>query len=369
MKFKLIKSDKSARLGELHFHKGSIHTPVFMPVGTYGSVKTMTPHELIDIGADIILANTYHLMIRPGKEILSSHGGLHQMMSWPKPILTDSGGYQIWSLSKKRKINDEFVEFDSPVNGDLIRLTPEIAMQIQKIIGSDIQMVLDECTHYPATKEEALSSMKRSEKWALRSHESFLQQKGNDDSACFGIIQGGMYPDLRLENLEFLSTIDFDGLAIGGLSVGEPIDERMMVLESLMPKMAENIPRYLMGLGTPIDIIKAVSVGVDMFDCVIPTRHARNGQIYTHSGVVRIKTSQYINDLEPLDDACECYTCTNFTRSYIRHLFNCNEILGARLATIHNLSFYIKLMENIRKSIQSDSFDEFSKNFIQSYQQ
>ena len=211
--------------------------------------------------------------------------------------------------------------------------------------------------------------MKRSEKWALRSHESFLQQKGNDDSACFGIIQGGMYPDLRLENLEFLSNIDFDGLAIGGLSVGEPIDERMMVLESLMPKMAENIPRYLMGLGTPIDIIKAVSVGVDMFDCVIPTRHARNGQIYTHSGVVRIKNSQYINDLEPLDDACECYTCTNFTRSYIRHLFNCNEILGARLATIHNLSFYIKLMENIRKSIQSDSFDEFSKNFIQSFQQ
>ena len=369
MKFKLIKSDKSARVGELHFQKGLIHTPVFMPVGTYGSVKTMTPNELIDIGADIILANTYHLMIRPGREILSSHGGLHQMMSWPKPILTDSGGYQIWSLSKKRKINDEFVEFDSPVNGDLIRLTPEIAMQMQKVIGSDIQMVLDECTHYPATKDEALSSMKRSEKWALRSHESFLQQKGNDDSACFGIIQGGMYPDLRLENLEFLSSIDFDGLAIGGLSVGEPIDERMMVLESLMPKMSENIPRYLMGLGTPIDIIKAVSVGVDMFDCVIPTRHARNGQIYTHSGVVRIKNSKYINDIEPLDDACECYTCNNFTRSYLRHLFNCNEILGLRLATIHNLSFYIKLMEDIRKSIQSDSFDEFSKNFIQSYQQ
>jgi len=308
-------------------------------------------------------------MIRPGKEILSAHGGLHRMMGWKKPILTDSGGYQIWSLSKKRKINDEFVEFDSPVNGDLIRLTPEIAMEIQKVIGSDIQMVLDECTHYPATKEEASLSMKRSEKWALRSHESFLKQKGDDDSACFGIIQGGMYPDLRLENLEYLSSIDFDGLAIGGLSVGEPIDERMMVLESLMPKMSENIPRYLMGLGTPIDIIKAVSVGVDMFDCVIPTRHARNGQIYTHSGVVKIKNAKYINDLEPLDTACGCYTCSNFTRSYLRHLFNCNEILGLRLATIHNLSFYIKLMDDIRKSIQSETFEKFAKNFIQSYQQ
>jgi len=323
----------------------------------------------MDIGAEIILANTYHLMIRPGKDILSAHGGLHQMMAWPKPILTDSGGYQIWSLSKKRKINDEYVEFDSPVNGDMIRLTPEIAMQMQKVIGSDIQMVLDECTHYPATKEEAKLSMKRSEKWASRSHESFLQQKGDDDSACFGIIQGGMYPDLRLQNLEVLSSIDFDGLAIGGLSVGEPIDERMMVLESLMPEMSENIPRYLMGLGTPIDIIKAVSVGVDMFDCVIPTRHARNGQIYTHAGVVKIKNARYINDLEPLDEKCECYTCNNFTRSYLRHLFNCNEILGARLATIHNLSFYIKLMADIRMSIQSDTFEEFAKNFIQSYQQ
>ncbi|MGB0658475.1 MAG: tRNA guanosine(34) transglycosylase Tgt, partial [Gammaproteobacteria bacterium] len=319
--------------------------------------------------AEIILANTYHLMIRPGKDILSAHGGLHQMMAWSKPILTDSGGYQIWSLSKKRKINDEYVEFDSPVNGDMIRLTPEIAMQMQKVIGSDIQMVLDECTHYPATKEEAKLSMKRSEKWASRSHESFLQQKGDDDSACFGIIQGGMYPDLRLQNLEVLSSIDFDGLAIGGLSVGEPIDERMMVLESLMPEMSENIPRYLMGLGTPIDIIKAVSVGVDMFDCVMPTRHARNGQIYTHAGVVKIKNARYINDLEPLDEKCECYTCNNFTRSYLRHLFNCNEILGARLATIHNLSFYIKLMADIRMSIQSDTFEEFAKNFIQSYQQ
>ena len=242
-------------------------------------------------------------------------------------------------------------------------------MQMQKVIGSDIQMVLDECTHYPATREEAELSMKRSEKWALRSHESFLQQKGDDDSACFGIIQGGMYPDLRLQNLEVLSSIDFDGLAIGGLSVGEPIDERMMVLESLMPEMSENIPRYLMGLGTPIDIIKAVSVGVDMFDCVIPTRHARNGQIYTHSGVLRIKNARYINDLESLDEKSECYTCNNFSRSYLRHLFNCNEILGARLATIHNLSFYIKLMADIRKSIQSDSFEEFAKNFIQSYQQ
>ena len=369
MKFNLIKADHKARLGELHFKKGVIHTPVFMPVGTYGTVKTMTPHELIDIGAEIILGNTYHLMIRPGEKILSLHGGLHEMMSWPKPILTDSGGYQIWSLSKKRKINDEYVEFDSPVNGDLIRLTPEIAMQVQKVIGSDIQMVLDECTHYPASKGEALLSMKRSEKWAVRSHNSFLEQKGKDDSACFGIIQGGMYPDLRVENLEFLSSVDFDGLAIGGLSVGEPIDERMMVLESFMHKMPQNKPRYLMGLGTPIDIIKAVEVGVDMFDCVIPTRHARTGQIFTHSGVLKIKNSKYINDMEAIDNRCACYTCKNFTRSYLRHLFNCNEILGARLATIHNLSFYMNLMENIRKSIQSDSFEKFAKSFIQSYQQ
>ena len=369
MRFELLQQDDTSRLGKLHFLRGEIKTPVFMPVGTYGTVKTMTPDDLESLGAEIILSNTYHLMIRPGEEVISSHQGLHQFMAWDRPILTDSGGYQIWSLSKKRTINDDFVEFDSPVNGDMIRLTPEIAMRIQKNLGSDIQMVLDECTHYPATKDEAYVSMKRSEKWAERSFQAYEDLKGDSDSAIFGIIQGGMYSDLRLENLDFLTSIDFDGLAIGGLSVGEPLDDRMQVLETLLPQMIQDKPRYLMGLGTPIDIIKAVEVGVDMFDCVIPTRHARNGQIYTHSGVLRIRNAQYKNDIKPFDEECSCYSCNNFSRSYVRHLFNCNEILGARLATIHNLYFYLGLMENIREAISKNCFKEFAKSFIENYQQ
>ncbi len=369
MRFELLQQDGTSRLGKLQFIRGEIHTPVFMPVGTYGTVKTMSPEDLDNLGAEIILSNTYHLMIRPGEEVISLHQGLHQFMAWDRPILTDSGGYQIWSLSKKRTINDDFVEFDSPVNGDMIRLTPEIAMRIQKNLGSDIQMVLDECTHYPATKDEAYVSMKRSEKWAERSFRAYEDLKGDSDSAIFGIIQGGMYSDLRLENLDFLTSIDFDGMAIGGLSVGEPLDERMQVLETLLPQMIQHKPRYLMGLGTPIDIIKAVEVGVDMFDCVIPTRHARNGQIYTHSGVLRIRNAQYKNDIKPLDDQCSCYSCKNFSRAYVRHLFNCNEILGARLATVHNLYFYLGLMENIRESISKNCFKEFAKSFIENYQQ
>ena len=369
MRFELLQQDDKSRLGKLQFLRGEIQTPVFMPVGTYGTVKTMTPDDLESLGAEIILSNTYHLMIRPGEEVISSHQGLHNFMAWDRPILTDSGGYQIWSLSKKRTINDDFVEFDSPVNGDMIRLTPEIAMRIQKNLGSDIQMVLDECTHYPATKDEAYVSMKRSEKWAERSFQAYEDLKGDSDSAIFGIIQGGMYSDLRLENLDFLTSIDFGGLAIGGLSVGEPIDERMEVLETLLPQMIQDKPRYLMGLGTPIDIIKAVEVGVDMFDCVIPTRHARNGQIYTHSGVLRIRNAQYTNDVKPFDEQCSCYSCNNFSRSYVRHLFNCNEILGARLATIHNLYFYLGLMENIREAISKNCFKEFAKSFIENYQQ
>ena len=369
MRFELLQQDDTSRLGKLHFLRGEIKTPVFMPVGTYGTVKTMTPDDLESLGAEIILSNTYHLMIRPGEEVISAHQGLHQFMAWDRPILTDSGGYQIWSLSTKRTINDDFVEFDSPVNGDMIRLTPEIAMRIQKTLGSDIQMVLDECTHYPATKDEAYVSMKRSEKWAERSFQAYEDLKDDSDSAIFGIIQGGMYSDLRLENLDFLSSIDFDGLAIGGLSVGEPLAERMEVLETLLPQMTEDKPRYLMGLGQPIDIIKAVEVGVDMFDCVIPTRHARNGQIYTHSGVLRIRNAQYTNDIKPFDEQCSCYSCKNFSRSYVRHLFNCNEILGARLATIHNLYFYLGLMENIRDAISKHCFKEFAKSFIENYQQ
>ena len=369
MRFELLQQDDKSRLGKLQFLRGEIQTPVFMPVGTYGTVKTMTPDDLESLGAEIILSNTYHLMIRPGEEVISSHQGLHKFMAWDRPILTDSGGYQIWSLSKKRTINDDFVEFDSPVNGDMIRLTPEIAMRIQKNLGSDIQMVLDECTQYPATKDEAYVSMKRSEKWAERSFQAYEDLKGDSDSAIFGIIQGGMYSDLRLENLDFLASIDFDGMAIGGLSVGEPLDERMEVLETLLPGMVQHKPRYLMGLGTPIDIIKAVEVGVDMFDCVIPTRHARNGQIYTHSGVLRIRNAQYKNDIKPFDEECSCYSCKNFSRAYVRHLFNCNEILGARLATVHNLYFYLGLMENIRESISKNCFKEFAKSFIENYQQ
>ena len=369
MKFKLEHQDKAARTCTIEFNRGVIKTPVFMPVGTYGSVKTMAPYELVDMGAEIILSNTYHLMIRPGEEIIQAHKGLHNFMAWDKPILTDSGGYQIWSLSKKRTITDEYVEFDSPVNGDMIRLTPEIAMRIQRTLGSNIQMVLDECTHYPASKDEAMLSMKRSEQWALRSFESYEDLKQGSDSAIFGIIQGGMYGDLRLENLDYLSSIDFDGLAIGGLSVGETINERMEVLEQLMPAMPKSMPRYLMGLGTPLDIISAVDVGVDMFDCVIPTRHARNGQIYTHRGVLRIKNAQYKEDLRPIDEDCNCYSCNNFSRSYIRHLFNCNEILGSRLATIHNISFYLGLMANIREAITTNSFEKFKKSFTEKYQQ
>ncbi len=369
IQFEIEARNNNSRAGVLLTPDGPIHTPVFMPVGTYGSVKTMAPYELVDMGAEIILSNTYHLMIRPGEEIIQAHKGLHNFMAWEKPILTDSGGYQIWSLSKKRTITDEYVEFDSPVNGDMIRLTPEIAMRIQRTLGSNIQMVLDECTHYPASKDEAMLSMKRSEQWALRSFQSYEDLKQSSDSAIFGIIQGGMYADLRLENLDYLSSIDFDGLAIGGLSVGETIQERMKVLESLMPAMPKSMPRYLMGLGTPLDIISAVDVGVDMFDCVIPTRHARNGQIYTHRGVLRIKNAQYKDDLRPIDEDCSCYSCNNFSRSYIRHLFNCNEILGGRLATIHNLSFYLRLMTNIREAITTNSFDQFKKSFTEKYQQ
>ena len=369
MKFNILNQDALARLGELHFSRGIIRTPVFMPVGTYGTVKAMTPDELLDLGAEILLGNTYHLMERPGEDVISLHKGLHNFMGWQKPILTDSGGFQIWSLSKKTKINDDFVEFDSPVNGDIIRLTPEKAMQIQDTLGSDIQMVLDECTHYPATKKEAESSMLRSIKWAHRSFDAFHALKQEKDSALFGIIQGGMFHDLRKKNLQQLMDLSFDGLAVGGLSVGEPEEERMDVLDSLTQEMPKSFPRYLMGVGTPVDIVKAVSVGIDMFDCVIPTRHARNGQIYTSEGMVRIKNSKYQKDTNPLDDNCSCYTCQNFSRAYIKHLKNCNEILGSRLATIHNLFFYFDLMRQIRESIRKNEFKKFADAFIQSYQQ
>ena len=369
MKFNIFNQDALARVGELHFSRGVIQTPVFMPVGTYGTVKTMTPDELLALGAEIVLGNTYHLMVRPGEDVISHHKGLHNFMGWQKPILTDSGGFQIWSLSKKAKINDDYVEFDSPVNGDMIQLTPEKAMQIQDTLGSDIQMVLDECTHYPASKKEAESSMLRSIKWAHRSFDAFHSLNQENDAALFGIIQGGMFRDLRTNNLQQLMDLNFDGLAIGGLSVGESEEERINVLEALIPEMPKQLPRYLMGLGTPVDIVKSVSVGIDMFDCVIPTRHARNGQIYTSVGMIRIKNSKYQKDTNPLDEKCSCYTCQNFSRSYIRHLKNCNEILGSRLATIHNLFFYFDLMRQIQESIRKNEFKKFADAFIQGYQQ
>ena len=369
MKFNIFNQDALARVGELHFSRGVIHTPVFMPVGTYGTVKTMTPDELFTLGAEIILGNTYHLMVRPGEDVISHHKGLHNFMGWQKPILTDSGGFQIWSLSKKTKIYDDYVEFDSPVNGDMIRLTPEQAMQIQNTLGSDIQMVLDECTHYPANKKEAESSMLRSIKWAHRSFDAFNELDQDNDAALFGIIQGGMFHDLRKKNLQQFMDLNFDGLAIGGLSVGEPEEERMDVLQSLIPEIPKQLPRYLMGIGTPVDIVKSVSVGIDMFDCVIPTRHARNGQIYTSEGMIRIKNAKYQKDTNPLDENCSCYTCQNFSRSYIRHLKNCNEILGSRLATIHNLFFYFDLMRQIQESIRKNEFKKFADAFIQGYQQ
>ena len=369
MNFEILYQDSMARCGQLLFLRGEIHTPVFMPVGTYGTVKAMTPDELLSLGAEIILGNTYHLMIRPGEEVIALHNGLHKFMGWEKPILSDSGGFQIWSLSKKTKVYDDFVEFDSPINGDIIRLTPEKAMAVQSILGSDIQMVLDECTHYPANKTDAQSSMLRSAKWAKTSFDAFEKYKKNDDNAIFGIIQGGMYHNLREDSLNKMVEIDFNGLAIGGLSVGETEQERSDVLESLVPKMPKHLPRYLMGLGTPIDIVKAVAVGIDMFDCVIPTRHARNGQIYTSQGLLRIKNAQYQKDTRPLDANCSCYTCQNYSRSYIRHLTNCNEILGLRLATTHNLFFYLDLMRQIRDSIRKNEFKKFAKAFIQGYQQ
>ena len=369
MNFEILYQDSMARCGQLSFLRGEIHTPVFMPVGTYGTVKAMTPDELLSLGAEIILGNTYHLMIRPGEEVIALHNGLHKFMGWEKPLLSDSGGFQIWSLSKKTKVHDDFVEFDSPINGDIIRLTPEKAMKVQSILGSDIQMILDECTHYPANKIDAQSSMLRSAQWAKTSFDAFEKYKKNDDTAIFGIIQGGMYPDLREDSLDKMVEIDFDGLAIGGLSVGETEQERRDVLASLVPKMPKHLPRYLMGLGTPIDIVKAVSVGIDMFDCVIPTRHARNGQIYTSQGLLRIKNAQYQKDTRPLDANCSCYTCQNYSRSYIRHLTNCNEILGLRLATTHNLFFYLDLMRQIRDSIQKNEFKKFAEAFIQGYQQ
>ena len=361
--YNLIKKDGEARRGTVNTSHGVFQTPAFMPVGTYGAVKSLSPEILKQIDAEIILSNTYHLMERPGVDIIKSHGGLHNFMAWDKPILTDSGGYQVFSLAKKRKISEEGVEFASPLNGDKIFLNPEKCMELQTGYGVDIAMVLDECTPYPAEKPIAENSMNLSLRWARRSRDAFK----SINSSLFGIIQGGIYKDLRENSLDALKEMEFEGYAIGGLSVGEPKEYLRSVVSHIAPLMPEDKPRYLMGVGTPLDIVKAVESGVDMFDCVIPTRHARNGYLYTSEGVVKIRNSAHRDSLEPLDKNCTCYTCKNFSRSYLHHLDKTKEMLGSTLQTIHNLSFYLNLMRNLRVSIERGTLHTFIKEFEQTW--
>ena len=353
--FKLISGDGNARLGRITTRHGNIETPVFMPVGTYGAVKTLSPSALRELDAQIILSNTYHLMERPGIEIIKKHGGLHNFMSWERPILTDSGGYQVFSLAKNRLISEEGVEFNSPLNGDSIFLSPEICMELQLNFGVDIAMVLDECTPFPVKKEIAEASMLLSMRWAQRCRDIFSSEK----SGLFGIIQGGVFKDLREESLEKLTSTGFEGYAIGGLSVGETVEEMFQVVDFISPIMPKNQPRYLMGVGTPMDILRSVLSGIDMFDCVIPTRHARNGYLYTSEGVVKLRNAHNRDSLEPLDSNCTCYTCKNFTKSYLFHLDKTKEVLGATLNSIHNVHFYLNLMKEIRSSIKQDKFEAF----------
>ena len=406
MQFTLHKQDSAsnnglARRGTLSLAHGEMQTPAFMPVGTYGSVKAMSPLELKEINAHIILGNTFHLWLRPGLEVIAAHGGLHKFMGWDKPILTDSGGFQVFSLGAMRKITEEGVKFRSPINGDSCFLTPEESMRIQKVLNSDIVMIFDECTPFPATHKEASDSMQLSLRWAKRSKDEFIrlsplsaaqamQMQGDNDegtqivqkvqpapedadnaevakhvqrNALFGIIQGGMFEDLRDISLASLNELDFDGYAIGGLSVGEPKEDMLRILAHTAPKMAQNKPRYLMGVGTPEDIVDAVSHGIDMFDCVMPTRNARNGWLFTQYGDIKIKNAFYKQDVKPLDADCNCYTCQNFSRAYLHHLHKVGEILGARLNTIHNLHYYQVLMQGMRDAIETDTFEAFKREF------
>jgi queuine tRNA-ribosyltransferase len=359
MQFTLHKQDGLARRGTLELAHGNVETPAFMPVGTYGTVKAMSPLELDEINAHIVLGNTFHLWLRPGLEVIAAHGGLHKFMGWNKPILTDSGGFQVWSLGDLRKITEEGVKFRSPINGDSCFLTPEESMRIQRVLNSDIVMIFDECTPYPATHKEANDSMQLSLRWAKRSKQA---HEGNPN-ALFGIIQGGMHEDLRDISRNGLEEIGFDGYAIGGLSVGEPKEDMLRILAHTAPKMPKDKPRYLMGVGTPEDLVAAVSQGVDMFDCVMPTRNARNGWLFTQYGDVKIKNATYKNDTKPLDADCTCYTCQNFTRSYLHHLHRIGEILGSRLNTIHNLHYYQQLMAGMRSAIEAGTFEKFKLEF------
>ncbi len=359
MKFSVSTSDGLARRGQLHFDRGVVQTPAFMPVGTYGTVKGMLPKDIDAIGAEIILGNTFHLMLRPGIEVVRAHGDLHDFIGWQKPILTDSGGFQVWSLGDLRKITEAGVQFRSPVDGSPIFIDPEKSIAVQHALGSDIVMIFDECTPYPATEIEAKASMDLSLRWAARSKAAH----GDSPAALFGIIQGGMYQNLRAKSLQGLVDIGFDGYAIGGLSVGEPKGDMLHVLDGLEPLMPKDAPRYLMGVGTPTDLVEAVLRGVDMFDCVMPTRNARNGHLFTSTGVIKIRNAAHRHDTSPLDRTCDCYTCQNFSRGYLHHLDKCREMLGAQLNTIHNLRFYQNLMRGMRDAITDQSLNAFVADF------
>jgi len=359
MKFEVKTTEGKARRGTISFPRGDIQTPAFMPVGTYGSVKGMLPRDVKDTGAEIILGNTFHLWLRPGTDIIKQAGTLHDFMQWDKPILTDSGGFQVFSLGKMRKITEKGVTFRSPVNGDKVELTPEKSMEIQAALGSDIVMIFDECTPYPATHKEAKDSMEMSLRWAKRSKDAH----GDSESALFGIIQGGMYEDLRDVSLEGLTDIGFDGYAIGGLSVGEPKEDMVRVLDHLAYKMPEDKPRYLMGVGKPEDLVEGVRRGIDMFDCVMPTRNARNGHLFTDTGVLKLRNASNKTDHGPIDETCDCYTCQNFSRAYLHHLDKCKEIQGCTLNTIHNLHFYQKVMAGLRQALEAGTLSAFVEEF------
>ncbi len=359
MKYELITTDGKARRGRLTFDRGEVETPAFMPVGTYGTVKGMKTDEVAATGAHIILGNTFHLMLRPGTDIIEQHGGLHEFMHWDKPILTDSGGFQVFSLGKMRKITEEGVRFSSPVNGEKIMLTPERSMEVQRSLNSDVVMIFDECTPYPATHQASKESMELSLRWAQRSKDAH----GDSPNALFGIIQGGMYEDLREVSVKGLEAIGFDGYAIGGLSVGEPKEDMIRILDHTAPLIPKNKPRYLMGVGKPEDLVEGVRRGIDMFDCVMPTRNARNGHLFVSTGVIKIRNASHKTDTRPLDENCDCYTCKNYSRAYLHHLDKCKEILGSQLNTLHNLHFYQKVMQGLREAIEQGKLDAFVEEF------
>ena len=363
MQFELLNIDGAARRGRLACARGTVETPAFMPVGTYGAVKAMTPQAVRESGAEILLGNTFHLMLRPGTEVIKAHGSLHEFMQWERPILTDSGGFQVWSLSERRKITEKGVTFTSPVDGARVFLGPEESMAVQADLGSDIVMCFDECTPYPVTRKQAQESMELSMRWAARCR----QAHGDSTAALFGIVQGGIYQGLRQQSVQALIDIGFDGYAIGGLSVGEPEREREQVLASTLPYLPEDKPRYLMGVGRPQDIIAAVQRGVDMFDCVMPTRNARNGYYFTRHGVLKIRNARFKLDTLPIDELCGCYTCRNYSRAYLKHLDRCKEMLGPHLATVHNLYFYQQLMAGLRNAIENDGLAEYAGQFLDAY--